>query len=132
MTSVKTVETPAIEACIDRLADALRSLMRERPDLAEFAHAARLLAIRSDFERGLPRAAIVRRHGCTPGQLAGWARRLAWRRPPPALLVKMLPADRHAAYRRLCQAGLPRAEALRRAAEPAPEVGSGVGPGERP
>lgn len=72
-----------------------------------------LPAIRTDFEAGLGRAEIRRRHGCTPGQLASWARRLGWHRPPPVVLVKMLTGQQRTAYRRL-RRWLPRAEALAR------------------
>ncbi|MDI1262903.1 MAG: hypothetical protein PS018_06565 [bacterium] len=81
-----------------------------------------LASVRTDFEAGLGRAEIRHRHGCTRGQLASWARRFGWRRPPPVVLVKMLTGQQRTAYRRL-RRRLPRTEALAHARTAPPQPG---------
>lgn len=109
-----TAET--LEVRIGRVASLLDALLRALQQARRSAHAgartARLLAVRADYEAGLPRAALLGRHGCTRGQLAAWARRFAWQRPPPRRLVKMLQGRQRAAYRRYRLSGMPRPEAL--------------------
>jgi hypothetical protein len=81
-----------------------------------------LPSIRADFEAGLGRTRIEARHGCTRGQLASWARRFKWNRPPTLFLVKMLTGQQRTAYRRL-RKRLPRHEALAHACTASPEPG---------
>ena len=81
-----------------------------------------LPSIRADFEAGLTRTRIQARHGCTRGQLASWARRFKWGRPPTLILVKMLTGQQRTAYLRL-RKRLPRHEALAHARTAPPEPG---------
>lgn len=74
-----------------------------------------LSSIRADFEAGLARTRIQARYGCTRGQLASWARRFKWDRPPALVLVKMLTGQQRTAYLRL-RKRLVRHEALAQAA----------------
>jgi uncharacterized protein YjcR len=74
-----------------------------------------LSSIRADFEAGLARTRILARYGCTRGQLASWARRFKWGRPPALVLVKMLTGQQRTAYLRL-RKRLARHEALAQAA----------------